>query len=69
MTDFYFASFRFWLKFEKLLSQKEFLNEFWFIVRQHEYIYIAEMKVGNFYSWVILGAKTNFLKANNPNLR
>ena len=29
---------------------KGILHEFWLIVRQHKYIYIAEIKIGNFYS-------------------
>ena len=40
---------------------KKCFNEFCLIVRQHEYIYIAEIKIGNFYSRVILGAKHFFL--------
>ena len=38
ITDFYFASFRFWPKFEK-----QFFNEIWLKVGEHEYIYITEI--------------------------
>ena len=47
-------------KILKTFLPKEFFNEFWFVVRQHEYIYIAEIKIQNFYSQVILGAKQFF---------
>ena len=70
ITDFYFASFRFWPKFEgkKNTFPKEFFNVFWLIVGQHEYIYIAKIKIGNFYSQVILGAKQFFFRtAKNAN--
>ena len=43
ITDFYFASFRFWPKFEKTTLQKEFFNEIWLKVGKHEYIYITEI--------------------------
>ena len=33
------------------------LNEIWIIIGDHEYINIAEIKIGNFYSGGILGAK------------
>ena len=42
ITDFYFASFRFWPKFEKKKKNtfpKEFFNEIWLKVGKHEYIY------------------------------
>ena len=44
----------------KTTFPKEFSKEFWLIKRQHEYNYIAEIKFGNFYSRVILGAKYFF---------
>ena len=48
---------------------KRIFNEFWLIGRQHEYIYIAETKIGNFNFWVILGAKHFFFRtAKNANL-
>ena len=43
ITDFYFASFRIWPKFEKPLSQRNFFNEIWLKVGEHEYIYISEI--------------------------
>ena len=56
-----------WPKFEKKNNKqtnksfpKEFFNEFWLIGREHEYIYIAEMKIGNFNYRVILEAKYFF---------
>ena len=48
ITDFYFASFQFWPKFEKPLPK--FFNEFWLIVKQHECIYITEIKLEIFIS-------------------
>ena len=35
----------------------DFFNECWLIVRLHEFIYIAEIKIGNFYSRVISALK------------
>ena len=50
ITDFYFASFRFWPKFEKKNKKKqkntlpkEFFNEIWLKVGEHKYIYITEI--------------------------
>ena len=45
ITDFYFALFRFWSKFEKKKNTlpKEFFNEIWLKVGEHEYIYITEI--------------------------
>ena len=43
IKDFYFASFRFWPKFEKPTFSKEFFNEIWLKVGEHEYIYITEI--------------------------
>ena len=43
ITDFYFASFRFWPKFEKNTFPKEFFNEIWLKVGEHEYIYITKI--------------------------
>ena len=46
ITDFYFASFPFWPKFEKktfLAFPKEFFNEIWLKVGEHKYIYITEI--------------------------
>ena len=45
-------------------KKEKMFNEFWFIVRQQEYIYISEIKLGNFYSRVILGAKQMLVYAN-----
>ena len=42
MTDFYFASFQVWPKFESTFP-KEFFNEIWLNVGEHEYIYINEI--------------------------
>ena len=42
ITDFHFASFRFRPKIEK--PPKEFFNEIWFKLGDHEYINIAEIK-------------------------
>ena len=36
ITDFYFASFQFWPKFEKPLSQRNFSMKFWLKVGEHE---------------------------------
>ena len=54
ITDFYFASFRFWPKFENHFSEGIF-QRIWAHgkTRRHEQIYIAEIKMWNFYSWVI----------------
>ena len=46
MTDFHFASFRFRPKFEKNTFPKEFFNEIWLKLGDHEYINIAEIKFG-----------------------
>ena len=46
ITDFHFASFQFRPKFEKPLSPKEFFNEIWLKLGDHEYINIAEIKFG-----------------------
>ena len=43
ITDFYFASFRFWPKFDKPLYQRNFFNEIWLKVGEREYIYITEI--------------------------
>ena len=43
ITDFCFASFQFWPKFEKPLSQRNFFNEIWLKVGEHEYSYISEI--------------------------
>ena len=52
ITDFYFASFRFWPKFEKKKNTfpKEFFNEIWLKVGEHEYIYITEIIFEKYYS-------------------
>ena len=50
ITDFCFASFRFWPKFEKPLSQRNFFNEIWLKVGEHEYIYITEITFLKIYS-------------------
>ena len=42
ITDFYFASFRFWPKFEKNTFPKGIFNEIWLKVGEHEYINITE---------------------------
>ena len=60
MTDFYFVSFQFWRKFEKTLSQRNFSTKFWLIIGDHEYITIAEIKIGNSYSAGIFSGKTIF---------
>ena len=36
-------------KIWKTTFPKEILNEFWLIVRQYKYIYIAEIKMGFFF--------------------
>ena len=49
ITDFPFASFRFWWKFEKKKKYtfpKEFFNEIWLKLGDYEYINIAEIKFG-----------------------
>ena len=43
ITDFCFASFRFWPKFGKTTFPKEFFNEIWLKVGEHEYINITEI--------------------------
>ena len=48
--------------------QKEFFNEFWLQISQLKYIYIVEIKIGIFYSLVILGTKQFFHAAKNVNL-
>ena len=47
ITVFCFASFRFWPKFEKPLSQRNFFNEIWLKVGKHVYIYITEIAFKN----------------------
>ena len=51
-----------WLPNNRFLScvPEEVFNEFWFIVRQHEHIYFAEIEIGNFCCRVILGEKHFF---------
>ena len=69
ITDFYFASFWFWPKFEKPLSQKEFFNEIWLKVGEHEYIYITEITFEKKLFRFKMAAKTIFLILhNNANL-
>ena len=48
ITDFHFASFQFRPKFEekKNTFPKEFFNEIWLELGDHEYINIAETKFG-----------------------
>ena len=48
ITDFHFASFRFRPKFEKNTFPKEFFNEMWLKLGDHEYINIAEINLDNF---------------------
>ena len=43
ITYFYFASFRFWPK----IFPKEFFNEIWLKVGEHEYIYNTEITFEN----------------------
>ena len=43
ITNFYFASFRFWSKFEKNTFPKELFKEIWLKVEEHENIYITEI--------------------------
>ena len=50
ITDFYFASFRFWPKFEKNTFRKVFFNEIWLKVGEYEYIYITEITFKKKYS-------------------
>ena len=42
-------------KIWKTTFTKEFFNEIWLKLGDHEYIYIAEIKFGQFYSGAILG--------------
>ena len=60
ITDFYFASFRFWPKFEKKKNTfpKEFFNEIWLKVGEHEYI--TEITFEKNYSVFKMAAKTIF---------
>ena len=51
----------------KTTFPKEFFSEFWLIIRQHEYIYIAEIKMENFYFRAILGVKCFFRMVKNAN--
>ena len=44
ITDFHFAAFQFRPKFEKQTFPKEFFNEIWLKLGDHEYINIAEIK-------------------------
>ena len=46
ITDFHFALFRFRPKFWKITFPKEFFNEIWLKLGDHEYINIAEIKFG-----------------------
>ena len=47
ITDFHFATFRFRPKFEKKNTfPKEFFNEIWLKLGDHEYIIIADIKFG-----------------------
>ena len=64
MTYFCFASFQFQQKFKKPKKKKkknpfprDFFNEIWLIIGDHEFINIAEIKIWNFSSGGILGAK------------
>ena len=50
ITDFYFASFWFRPKFEKITFPKELFNEIWLKVGEHEYIYITEITFKRNYS-------------------
>ena len=54
MTDFRFTSFQFRRK-KKTPLPKEFVNEIWLIIRDHDYINLAELQIGKFYSRGILG--------------
>ena len=65
ITDFYFASSRFWPKFEKIIFPKEFFNEFWLLARQHEYINIAKENNFKVYSVTKLALSKVPPKANN----
>ena len=64
ITDFYSASFRFWPKFEKPLSQRNFFNEIWLKVGKHEYIYIIEITLKKNDS-VLKWGQNNFLILHN----
>ena len=64
---FIFGHFDFGKKFENHFP-KGILHEFWFIVRQHKYIYIAEIKIGNFYSQATKGQNIFFRKEQNAYL-
>ena len=68
ITNFHFASFLFWQKFQKNTFLKSFFNEIWLKIEDHEYINIAKIKFGNFYSSGILGAKHLLLHSQNANL-
>ena len=50
ITDFYFASFRFWAKFEKNHFPKGIFQWNWLKVGEHEYIYITEITFWKNYS-------------------
>ena len=67
MTEFCFTSFRFWQKFEKTISEKEFFNEIWLILGGYEYINIAGKKIEIFIPWDFKG-KTFFQHPQNANL-
>ena len=62
-NQFYFASFKFWQKFEKLKKKKktfpkELFKEIWLIIGDIEYINISEATIWFFfYSGGISGAK------------
>ena len=47
-------------KKKKKTFPQEFFNKIWLIIGDHEYINIAEIKIVNFYSSGILGAKHFF---------
>ena len=59
ITDFYFASFQFWPKIWKNTFPKEFFNEIWLKVGEHEYIYITEITFLKNYSVFFLILRNN----------
>ena len=63
VTDFCFASFRFWSKFENHFP-KGIFNEIWLRVGEHEYIYITEI----IFFFKLFGLNNFLILRNNANL-
>ena len=70
ITDFYFASFQFWPRFEKKKNTfpKEFFNEFWLKVGEHKCIYITKITFKKKYPVLKWRSRQFLILRNNANL-